>query len=45
MESARAAIRDIVGEVLVVEQGTHVFAKTKLNENMGFKSGAENWVP
>ena len=41
MDSARAAIREIVGEVLMVEKDSHVFAKTKLNENMGFKNGAE----
>ena len=41
MESARAAIREIVGEVLMVEKDAHVFAKTKLNENMGFNNGAQ----
>ena len=41
MESARAEIREIVGEVLMIEKGAHVFAKTKLNENMGFNSGAQ----
>ncbi len=41
IESARAEIREIVGEVLMIEKGTHVFAQTKLNENMGFNSGAE----
>ena len=41
VESARAEIREIVGEVLMIEKGTHVFAQTKLNENMGFYSGAE----
>ena len=41
MESARAEIREIVGEVLMIERGAHVFAKTKLNENMGFNSGAQ----
>ncbi len=41
VESARAEIREIVGEVLMIEKGTHVFAKTKLNENMGFNAGAQ----
>ena len=41
LESARAEIREIVGEVLMIEKGTHVFAQTKLNENMGFNAGAE----
>ena len=41
VESARAEIREIVGEVLMIEKGTHVFAKTKLNENMGFNDGAQ----
>ena len=41
MESARAEIREIVGEVLMIERGAHVFAKTKLNENMGFNAGAQ----
>ena len=39
--SAREAIREIVGEITVVEKGTHVFAQTMLNENMGLNSGAE----
>ncbi len=41
MDSARAAIREIVGEVLMVEKDSHVFAQTNLNENMGFNAGAE----
>ena len=29
----------------MVENGTHVFAQTNLNENMGFNAGAENAAP
>jgi hypothetical protein len=39
--SARESIREIVGEVVVLEKDSHVFAYTKLNENMGLNSGAE----
>jgi len=41
MDSARAAIREIVGEISVFEKDSHVFAKTKLSENVGFKTGAQ----
>ena len=41
ISSAREAIREIVGEISVVEKGTHVFAQTMLNENMGLNSGAQ----
>ena len=41
LDSAREAIREIVGEISVFEKDSHVFAKTKLNENMGFESGAQ----
>ena len=41
IESARVELREIIGEVLMIEKGAHVFAQTKLNENMGFNSGAE----
>ena len=41
IDSARQALHEIVGEVSVVEKGTHVFAQTKLNENMGLNGGAE----
>lgn len=41
MEAARAALHEIIGEVLVVAKGPNVFAYSKLNENIGYKSGAE----
>ncbi len=45
IDTARESIREIVGEVVVLEKEFHVFAYTKFNENMGFKSGAENPGP
>ncbi|MEX0708060.1 MAG: recombinase family protein [Woeseia sp.] len=40
MESARAALREIVGEVSVVEEGPHVVAYSKVNSAV-YKPGAE----
>lgn len=38
-------LREIIGEVSVVEKGPNVFAYSKLNENIAYKPGAENAVP
>jgi hypothetical protein len=42
VDAARDALRGIIGEVTVVEEGTHVLAYPKLSKNVGYKSGAEN---
>lgn len=36
----RKALQDIIGEVMIVEEGPHVIAYTKLN-NVGYNSGAQ----
>ena len=41
VDAARNALRGIIGEVTVVEEGPHVLAYPKLSNNVGYNSGAE----
>ena len=41
VESAREALKGIIGEVTIVEDGPHVVAYPKLNNNVGYNSGAQ----
>ncbi len=41
VDAARSALRGIIGEVTLVEEGTHVIAYPKLSNNVGYNSGAE----
>ncbi len=45
METARRLLREIIGEVTVVEDDTGVIADPKISNDAVYKSGAENWVP
>ncbi len=45
MEAARKALRGIIGEVTVVEEGDHILAYPMISKNAVYKGGAENWVP
>ena len=45
VDAARNALRGIIGEVTVVEEGPHVVAYPMLSKNVGYNSGAENAMP
>ncbi len=45
MDTARRALRDIIGEVTVVEEDTGVIAYAKLSNDAVYKHGAENAAP
>ena len=45
MDSARGTLRQIIGEVTVVEDDTGVIACAKLSNDAVYKHGAENRVP
>ncbi len=45
MESARAALREMIGEVTVVEDDTGVIVYAKLSNDAVYKTGAENTAP
>jgi transposase InsO family protein len=41
IETARDALKGIIGEVMLVEEGPHVITYPKLSSNMGYNSGAQ----
>ncbi len=41
MEAARKALRGIIGEVTVVEEGDHILAYPMISKNAVYKGGAE----
>lgn len=41
LDSARAALKDLLGEVSIVEKGGHVYAYTVISGYAGYNSGAE----